>query len=147
MSPDEGQASLLSDRPGATGAGRAASPRMTWRGCLLASGLWLIVMTLPCCALVLAVRQEVTWRRGDFVEDRLWIVRGEAGPGRQAVSGLGYSAARVISDQRPADGPVCVRTRVYFLLWRGQSERVEFCECFTPRPAPGGGFEASGSCP
>ena len=127
--------------------GRPASKPMTWRGCLLASGLWLIVMTVPFCALVLAVREEVAWRRGDFVEDRLWIVRGQAGPGEATASGLGYSAARVISDRRAENGSVCVRTRVYFLLWRGESERVEFCECYAPRLVPGGGFESNGSCP
>jgi len=59
--------------------------------------------------------------------------------------GLGWSSARVTTDQRPLDGPVCVRTRVRFLLWKGTSESLTFCECFVLSRATGG-LESSGSC-
>jgi hypothetical protein len=89
-------------------------------GCLL----WLAVLCLPLFVFVLAVRGEMNWQRGEFVSDRLWLIR-EADE-----SGLGYSAARVISNEEPIDGPICVRTRVVFMLWKGSAERVEYCECY-----------------
>jgi hypothetical protein len=109
-------------------------------GCLLGGLLWLAVMALPLAALWLAARGEVTWRRGEFTEDRLWLVN-ESG-----AQGLGWSSARVASDQRPVDGPVCVRTQVRFLLWKGTSENLAFCECYVVSRAAGG-LEAFGSCP
>ena len=109
------------------------------RGCLAGLLLWACLMTVPLAAVILAVRGEVAWQRGEFVEDRVWIVKeAEAG-------GLGWSSARVTTDQRPLDGPVCVRTRVRFLLWKGTSESLTFCECFVLSRATGG-LEASGSC-
>ena len=42
------------------------------------------------------------------------------------------------------DEPVCVRTRVYLLLWRGHSESLEYCECYR---AAASGYEASGVLP
>jgi hypothetical protein len=114
-------------------------------GCLLAVGLWLCVMTLPLAAVILAMRGELTWRRGPFTEDRLWLVHSAPALGQGDEQGLGYSAARVIANPRAASGAVCVRTRVYFWLWRGKSETLEFCDCYLP--ASGGGYAASGGCP
>ena len=101
-------------------------------GCLV----WLGVMCLPLFAFVLAVRGEMGWRRGEFVEDRIWLVR------EVEAQGLGFSAARVISNQELVDGPICVRTRVRFLLWTGAAQPVEFCECYTA-----GAHEPAGPCP
>ena len=118
---------------------------MTRRGCLLGVLAWLLLMTLPLFALVLAMRGEVGWRRGAFVEDRVWLVHLDNEPGGERASGLAYSATRLAA--RPAAGPhaICARTRVYFFLWRGASEPADYCECF--RLAPGGSYEALGSCP
>ena len=116
---------------------------MSRLGCALGSLAWLFVMTVPLLGFMLAVRGEFTWRRNEFVEDRLWLITAEATSGDER--GLGYSAARVVSDQTAADGPICVRTRVNFLLWRGQSEHLEFCDCYTRSVS--GGYEPNGSCP
>jgi hypothetical protein len=116
---------------------------MSRTGCVVSVLVWLCVMTVPFLALLLAVQGELTWRRGPFVEDRVWLVGAEAGGRPQDASGIGYSSARVISEQ--AAGPVCVRTRVYFFLWRGRSESVAFCDCYLP--APDGRYEPQGSCP
>ena len=118
---------------------------MSRAGCVAAVLVWLGVMTIPFLALLLAVKGELTWRRGDFVEDRLWLVNAESGIGHGGANGIGYSSARVLSDHTAADGPVCVRTRVYFFLWKGQSENVTFCDCYTL--VEGGGYEPHGSCP
>jgi hypothetical protein len=90
-------------------------------GCLV----WLLIMCLPLFAFVLAVNGEMSWRRGEFAEDRLWLIQ-EADQ-----RGLGYSRARLVSNGEPAaGGAICVRTSVIFLLWRGSAEPVQFCECF-----------------
>jgi hypothetical protein len=123
----------------------AGSKPISRMGCLLAFSGWLVIMTIPLFALVLAVKGELTWRRGDFVEDRIWLVNNSAETGQDEARGLGYSSSRIISDQTQVDGPICVRTRVQFWLWKGRSETVEFCDCYTP--AAGGGYESNGSCP
>jgi hypothetical protein len=118
---------------------------MSRTGCVLSVLVWLCVMTVPFLALRLAMRGELAWRRGDFAEDRLWLVNAETGLGQGRASGIGYSATRVVSDQRAADGPVCVRTNVYFLLWKGQGDNATFCECYLLRE--GGDYEPQGNCP
>lgn len=131
--------------PETRAAARPASKPMSRAGCALWVLIWLCVMTVPFLALLLAMRGELTWRRGDFVEDRLWLVNAETGVGKGSANGIGYSATRLISGQTGDISPVCVRTNVYFLLWKGQSERVTFCECYVP--AEGGGYESHGNCP
>jgi hypothetical protein len=120
---------------------------MSRAGCAAWALVWLCVMTVPFLALLLAMRGELTWRRGGFVEDRLWLVNAETGVGNGSASGIGYSATRVVSDQIAADGRLCVRTNVYFLLWKGKSEGVTYCECYVKRPAEGGSYESDGNCP
>jgi hypothetical protein len=118
---------------------------MTRRGCLLGCLVWLVVMTLPLIALLLAVRGELAWRRGDFVEDRVWLVRTDDLPGEEA-AGLAYASTRLLPDPNAPAGRVCVRTRVTFLLWRGASESFDYCECYQARPAPAEGYDPLGSC-
>jgi hypothetical protein len=117
---------------------------MTRRGCAGCGLIWLLVMLLPLLALMIAVRGELSWRRGDFTEDRVWLVRdpGER-PGGSA-AGLAYSATR-LERAGGAPGQVCARTRVYFLLWRGSSESLSYCECYAV--GPGGQFDSAGACP
>src|SRR5436190_5538228 len=87
----------------------AGSKPISRMGCLLAVIGWLVIMMVPLFALVLAVKGELTWRRGDFVEDRVWLVNNSAEAGQDEARGLGYSSSRVISDQTKVDGPMCVR--------------------------------------
>jgi hypothetical protein len=122
----------------------AGSKPLSRGGCLLAFLVWLVIMTVPLFALVLAVKGELTWRRGDFIEDRIWLVNNSVEDGQEEARGLGYSSSRILSDQIKVDGPICVRTRVRFFLWKGRSETIEFCDCYTP--AVGGGYESNGSC-
>lgn len=119
---------------------------MTRRGCVLGCLAWLVIMTLPLLAILLAVRGELAWQRGDFVEDRLWLVRTDDLPGEEA-AGLAYSASRLVRDPSAPVGQVCVRTRVTFLLWRGASESFDYCECYQARPAPAEGYDPLGACP
>jgi hypothetical protein len=104
--------------------------------CLIAVAVWLFLAIAPCLAIALAMRGELAWSRGEFVEDRVWVVN------ESEAAGLGYSAARLVRSD--AAGSLCVRTRVYFLLWKGTSETTAYCECYTRSAS--GSYELTGGC-
>lgn len=104
-------------------------------GCGLAAVGWLAAMSLPCLIIGLAMAGELGWRRGPYNSDRLWLIQ------QVDERGLGYSAERILSDRRAEGGPVCVRTRVRFFMWRGQGDPADYCECYAPDGAP------LGACP
>lgn len=123
----------------------AASRPMTPRSCALGCGLWLAVMAVPFLAFVLAARNEFAWSRGpgDLVQDRLFVIN------EPGAAGLGYLAARPVSDATAEGGPLCLRTTVVYFLWRnaeGGDPNVVYCQCYTR--AVDGAFElAANSCP
>ncbi len=117
-------------------------PVSRW-GCLGGCLALLCLAIVPAFLFLLAMRGELTWRRAEFVEDRLWLITDQTASGDER--GLGYSSSRIVSDETATAGPVCVRTQIYFLLWRGQGEHLDLCDCYTR--AAGGFYEASGSCP
>jgi hypothetical protein len=115
-----------------------ADRRPVSRGCCLSGVLGLLVLAIaPCVMFVFVAAGELTWKRGEFVEDRLWLVQ------EAEAAGIGYSSARIIS--RESNGPVCVRTTVTFLLWQGKSENLSYCECYAPGAS--GAYEFTGGCP
>jgi hypothetical protein len=115
----------------------SADRRPVSRGCCLAGVLGLVILAIaPCLVFSLVSTGELDWKRGEFVEDRLWLVQ------EPDAAGLGYSSARIIS--RQADGPICVRTNVIFVLWQGASENLDYCECYAPNAS--GHYDYTGSC-
>jgi hypothetical protein len=123
-----------------------ADKPMTRRGCLLGLAVWLLIVTVPLGILVFAVRGEVVWQRGPIVQDRLWLVNLNGAAGEESASGLAYSATRLVDNLEPANGRLCARTHVIFLLWRGQSAPADYCECYQARSAPQGGYDPIGNC-
>jgi hypothetical protein len=117
---------------------------MTRRGCVLGVLIWAVLMALPVCGVVAALRGEVAWERGPFVEDRVWLVRVDEGSRGERVSGLAYGSMRISAGRPGQDVPVCVTTHVYFWMWRGENEAVTYCECY--RPLGAGEYEAAGAC-
>jgi hypothetical protein len=124
-----------------------ANKPMTRRGCVLGVALWLVIMTVPFCAVLFAIRGEVSWHRGDLIQDRLWLVNLSGASGQESAAGVAYSATRLVGQPGSAGEPVCARTHVYFLLWRGHSDALDYCDCYQPRPAPLTGYDYQGSCP
>lgn len=117
---------------------------MSWRACGLGCGAWLLLLALPLLALWLAVRREVAWTRGPagLEQDRVFYLA------EPAAGGLGYLAARVVRDDPAAGGPLCVRTRVTYWLWRSAEAgdpNTEYCQCYTR--AAGGLELAADPCP
>jgi len=131
--------------PGNAITTRPADKPITRRGCLLGLLAWLLIITVPFCLVLFAIRGDVSWRRGDLTQDRLWLVSGE--PGQGSAAGVAYSATRLVASPAAPAGALCARTTVYFFLWRGSSETVQYCECYQPRPAPQTGLDLIGSCP
>ena len=95
---------------------------MTRRGCALGCGLWLVVMSLPLCAFLLATQNELAWRRGLEV-DRVFLVN------EPGANGFGYEATRL-----SGGGSLCARTTVRYFLWRndeGVSQDADYCQCYS----------------
>ncbi len=89
-------------------------------------------MLAPCAAVALALRGEINWQRSEYDGDRVWLIQ------ERDQRGLGYSAVRLVGDERPVDGPVCARTTVRFFLWEGSAEGqdTEYCECYAGEDGP-----------
>lgn len=119
---------------------------LTRRGCLLGLLGWLLIITVPFCLILFAIRGDLTWQRGDLTQDRLWLITQSAETGQDS-AGVAYSATRLAANPAAPQGALCARTTVYFLLWRGQSETVQYCECYQPRPGSQTGFDSLGVCP
>jgi hypothetical protein len=116
---------------------------MTPRSCALGCGLWLVIMSLPALAFLLATQGELAWRRGpnNLEEDRLFLIN------EPAAGGLGYLAARRAAS--PDDDLFCVRTTVSYFLWRndaGEDPNTRFCQCYT-RPSTGAYELSDRACP
>ncbi len=94
--------------------------------CVIAVLGLLALFSIPLAAFVLATRGEIVWRRGE-ASDRLFLLN------EAEVQGLGLESARPLT----VEAAQCVRTRVRYFLWRGEGDKVEYCEC--------GG--SPGSCP
>ena len=144
--PDDDEAQRITDVSSARPRTAADKP-ITRRGCLMGLAAWLLIITVPFCVVLFAIRGEVAWHRGPIVEDRLWLVNLNGAVGDESAGGLAYSSTRLVANPAAADGRVCARTHVIFLLWRGNSQPSDYCECYQPRPAPLGGFDSLGSCP
>lgn len=86
--------------------------------------------------MALISQRELTWKRSEFVEDRVWLVQ------EADAAGIAYSAARLSA--REANGALCVRTNVLFILWQGVSENLNYCECYAPNAS--GGYDYTGGC-
>ena len=134
---------MSGEQPAAPRPPTGMNKPMTRRGCVLGVAVWALVMTLPICILVLAMRGELAWQRGPFTEDRIWLVRADPSAG-QRQSGLAYSSVRVTDGRVGDGGPVCASTRVYFWLWGADDEVLQFCECYAVGTD---GYEATGACP
>lgn len=115
----------------------SADRRPVSRGCCLAGVLGLVILAIaPCLLFTLVSTGELHWQRGEFVEDRVWLVQ------EPDAAGLGYSSTRITT--REAQGQVCVRTNVTFLLWQGTSENLNYCECYAPNTQ--GQYDYTGRC-
>jgi predicted membrane protein len=92
-------------------------------GCIIGLIIWLFLVFSPCLMIVLAVRGEIALTTGSAPEQklRIWLIQ------EAAQSGVGFSNVDVLTD----GDQLCVQTNVRFMLWRGQAEPAQYCECYT----------------
>ena len=103
----------------------------------LALLLWIVILSVPLLALLLATRGQLQWQRGNFSGDRIWLLSNN----KQA--GVAWEARRLTSQ---APDRACVTTRVSFLVWRGLADGLyaEYCDCYDlPAAEP---LVATGTC-
>ena len=91
-------------------------------GCILGLILWFAALLTPCFLITLAVRGEISVTTGSAPEQRLriWLIQ-EADQ-----SGIGISNASVHEQGES----LCVQTNVHFVLWRGEAQPTQYCECY-----------------
>ena len=103
---------------------KGARPRTPLQriGCGILLIFWFALLLVPCGLLFLAVQQEIIIPQGDVpgAQTRIWLIM-EA---RQR--GIGISTASVQQEGLTA----CVQTDARFLLWSGQSDPLQYCECY-----------------
>ena len=106
----------------ATGPNQKPSP-LKRPGCVLGLILWFVVLLTPCFLIMLAVRGEISVTTGPAPEQRLriWLIQ-EADQ-----SGIGLSNASI----QGGGESLCVQTNVHFVLWRGEAQPTQYCECYT----------------
>ena len=97
--------------------------------------LWLLLMSLPVLAIVLAVRGEV--KIGDDQESniRLFMVT------EDEAKGIGFQRVKKANAEREG----CYQTSIRYLLWEGQDSglNVSYCTCRDPET---GYADPSGNC-
>ena len=109
-------------------------------GCVIGLILWFVLLLSPCFMILLAARGEISISTGDLPEQRIrvWLIQ------EARLSGIGVSSgAAQVYDQQ-----MCVQTNVNFVLWRGQADPIQYCDCYTQAES---GWQASstesGACP
>lgn len=92
-------------------------------GCIIALIVWFAILLTPCFFIVLAVQQEISITTGSAPgqQVRLWLVSDAD------QRGLALSTASV---RQAAENAICVQTDVRFLLWAGEAEPINYCECY-----------------
>lgn len=92
-------------------------------GCVIALVIWFLLLLSPCALIVLASRGEISINTGSAPEQRIriWMIQ------EARERGLGVSTADVfVLDE----DNICVQTNVSFLLWEGEAEPTQYCECY-----------------
>lgn len=80
--------------------------------------IWLIVMSFPALAFLLATRGQVMLGSDPGSGIRLFLVQ------EPDFEGVGMEWTRPLRRQ-----PTCSQTTVRYLMWEGEAEPVSFCQC------------------
>lgn len=81
--------------------------------------VWLLVMSMPVLAVVLAMQREITIGQGPRQQLRLFLI--------QERDSEGVS----VHWTRPADsGERCAQSNVYYLMWKGHGANTVYCQCY-----------------
>ncbi len=83
--------------------------------------VWLIIMSFPIFALVLASNQQIQLGSDPNRHLRVFLVDVDE------ASGIGIEWAR-----NARSNNTCTKTSVNYILWEGEAESVTFCQCYDP---------------
>ena len=83
--------------------------------------VWLIIMSFPVFALVLASNQQIELGSDPNRHLRIFLVQEEE------ANGVGIEWAR---NARSAN--TCTKTSVNYVMWEGEGESVTYCQCYDP---------------
>lgn len=84
--------------------------------------LWLLVMSLPVFAFVLATQHQIQVGSEPERNLRLFLIQ-ERGSEGIAVQWMGA----------PSTDDHCAQGRVIYLMWEGEGENARFCQCYDQR--------------
>ena len=84
--------------------------------------VWLLIMSFPVAALVLATQQQIELGNDARNHIRIFLVQGSD------AQGIGFEWARPISTNSQS----CATTSVNYFLWEGTAEPANFCQCYDP---------------
>jgi len=88
---------------------------------LLIIFIWLLVMSFPVFAMILATQQQILIGNDPSRHVRIFLLQADnaAGVGFEWAGKLGTNAS-------------CTQTSVNYFLWEGSAESVSFCQCYDP---------------
>ena len=92
-------------------------------GCSIALLIWFLLMLSPCLIITVLVQGEFVYNLSDVPEHKIRIFDVQSKDTR----GFGYSWGNIA---RETDDDVCVMTHVRYVVWEGESEAADYCECF-----------------
>jgi hypothetical protein len=83
--------------------------------------LWLVTMTFPLIAFILATRTEIELGDSSRSHIRIFMVQDPD------LQGVGLETSRRVNAN-----PLCLKTNVAFFLWQGASanQNASFCQCY-----------------
>ncbi len=94
-------------------------------GCFLLILIWLVIMSLPLLAVVIARGGQVRLGAQESAHLRVFLVQEEEN------NGLGIEWMRTSTPAQAQSGENrCWLTSVSYWLWEGQGENVTYCQCF-----------------
>ncbi len=93
-------------------------------GCGVILALWFGLMLSPCVVITVLVEGEFIINLSDRPNHRLRMFDVDTDDKR----GFGFSMGNI---ERENETELCVITRVRYVMWRGENEPVNFCQCYT----------------
>jgi hypothetical protein len=83
--------------------------------------IWLLIMSFPTFAFLLATRGQIQIGNNDGRYVRVFLLQ------EPEAEGIGVEQQRLLRE------PVgCRRTSVRYFMWAGEGQNVSFCGCFDP---------------
>jgi hypothetical protein len=109
-------------------------------GCSVLLVIWFTFLLLPCFLLVLATQQEIIISQGELPgqEIRIRLITDID------QRGIGFWTT---STTTGTEGDICLVTNVRYILWEGQGDPAQYCQCFSREAENGAWIPSENACP